>query len=96
MTTGRWALLGTALGSTGLSNPALLIFLPFVGSGYWPEHGLKRQAGGLLAASLFYRLPWAVDLEELESLLFRAYPREFWRRALPGQRTRGNRVADGV
>src|SRR6202453_4952920 len=28
MTTGRWALLGLAWGLTGLSNPALLIFLP--------------------------------------------------------------------
>ncbi len=54
-TLGRWALLGLLWGLTGLSNPALLIFLP--ACGLWVlvgTPGWKRQAGGaLLAAVLF-------------------------------------------
>ena len=61
-TTGRWALLGLLWGLTGLSNPALLIFLPVCG--LWVLAGTpdwKRQAGGvLLAATLFVAClgPW--------------------------------------
>jgi 4-amino-4-deoxy-L-arabinose transferase-like glycosyltransferase len=61
-TLGRWALLGLLWGLTGLSNPALLIFLP--ACGLWllvGTPGLKRQAGGtLLAAVLFTAClgPW--------------------------------------
>ena len=47
MNTGRWALLGLLWGLTGLSNPALLISCPFVGSGYWPDTRLEGQAGGV-------------------------------------------------
>jgi hypothetical protein len=61
-TLGRWALLGLLWGLTGLSNPALLIFLP--ACGLWVlagTPGWKRQAGGvLLAAALFTAClgPW--------------------------------------
>jgi 4-amino-4-deoxy-L-arabinose transferase-like glycosyltransferase len=62
LTTGRWALLGLLWGLTGLSNPALLIFLPvcvlwvLAGAPNW-----KRQMrGALLAAVLFAAClgPW--------------------------------------
>ena len=62
MTTRRWALLGLLWGLTGLSNPALLIFLPICG--LWVLAGApdwKREAGGvLLAAVLFIAClgPW--------------------------------------
>jgi 4-amino-4-deoxy-L-arabinose transferase-like glycosyltransferase len=54
-TLGRWALLGLLWGLTGLSNPALLIFLP--ACGLWVLAGtpnLKRQAGGVLLATLLF------------------------------------------
>ena len=62
MTTRRWALLGLLWGLTGLSNPALLIFLPIcvlwvlTGASAW-----KHQiSGALLAAVLFAAClgPW--------------------------------------
>jgi 4-amino-4-deoxy-L-arabinose transferase-like glycosyltransferase len=49
----RWALLGLLWGLTGLSNPALLIFLP--ACGLWvlaDTSGWKRQAGGILLAAV--------------------------------------------
>jgi 4-amino-4-deoxy-L-arabinose transferase-like glycosyltransferase len=61
-TLGRWALFGLLWGLTGLSNPALLIFLPVCG--LWVLAGApdwKRQgAGALLAAVLFTAClgPW--------------------------------------
>ncbi len=62
MTARRWALLGLLWGLTGLSNPALLIFLPVCG--LWVLAGAadwKREvAGVLLAAVLFIAClgPW--------------------------------------
>jgi 4-amino-4-deoxy-L-arabinose transferase-like glycosyltransferase len=60
LTPRRWALLGLLWGLTGLSNPALLIFLPVCG--LWVLAGAgRRQAGGvLLAAALFLAClgPW--------------------------------------
>jgi 4-amino-4-deoxy-L-arabinose transferase-like glycosyltransferase len=59
---GRWALLGLLWGLTGLSNPALLIFLP--ACGLWILAGLpdwKRQAGGVLLAAVLFTAclgPW--------------------------------------
>jgi 4-amino-4-deoxy-L-arabinose transferase-like glycosyltransferase len=52
-TLGRWALFGLLWGLTGLSNPALLIFLPVCG--LWVlGRAPRREAGGaLLAAALF-------------------------------------------
>jgi hypothetical protein len=61
-TLGRWALLGLLWGLTGLSNPALLIFLP--ACGLWilaGTPGWERQiSGALLAAVLFTACigPW--------------------------------------
>jgi len=63
-TLGRWALLGLLWGLTGLSNPALLIFLP--ACGLWVLAGTsdwKRQAGGLLLAALLFTAclgPWTL------------------------------------
>jgi 4-amino-4-deoxy-L-arabinose transferase-like glycosyltransferase len=62
LTAGRWAWLGLLWGLTGLSNPALLIFLPVCG--LWVLAGAadrKRQTGGvLLAVALFTAClgPW--------------------------------------
>jgi 4-amino-4-deoxy-L-arabinose transferase-like glycosyltransferase len=62
MTFRRWALLGLLWGLTGLSNPALLIFLP--PCGLWVLAGAqdwRRQTGGaLLASALFLAClgPW--------------------------------------
>jgi 4-amino-4-deoxy-L-arabinose transferase-like glycosyltransferase len=60
MTSRRWALLGLLWGLTGLSNPALLIFLPVCG--WWVLAGTgRRQAGGaLLSAAMFLTClaPW--------------------------------------
>jgi 4-amino-4-deoxy-L-arabinose transferase-like glycosyltransferase len=48
---GRWALFGLAWGLTGLSNPALLIFLP--ACGLWVLAGTpKRQAAGVILAAV--------------------------------------------
>jgi 4-amino-4-deoxy-L-arabinose transferase-like glycosyltransferase len=59
-TLGRWAQFGLLWGLTGLSNPALLIFLPVCG--LWVLGGApRREAGGaLLAAVLFAACfgPW--------------------------------------
>jgi 4-amino-4-deoxy-L-arabinose transferase-like glycosyltransferase len=61
-TLGRWALLGLLWGLTGLSNPALLIFLP--ACGLWVlagTTGRKRQAGGVLLAAVLFTAcmgPW--------------------------------------
>jgi 4-amino-4-deoxy-L-arabinose transferase-like glycosyltransferase len=61
-TLGRWALLGLLWGLTGLSNPALLIFLP--ACGLWVLTGIpgwKRQAGGVLLAAVLFTSclgPW--------------------------------------
>jgi 4-amino-4-deoxy-L-arabinose transferase-like glycosyltransferase len=59
-TLGRWALFGLLWGLTGLSNPALLIFLPVCG--VWVlGRAPRREAGGaLLAAALFAACfgPW--------------------------------------
>lgn len=59
-TLGRWALFGLLWGLTGLSNPALLIFLPVCG--LWVlGRAPRREAGGaLLAAVLFAAClgPW--------------------------------------
>jgi len=59
-TLGRWALFGVLWGLTGLSNPALLIFLP--ACGLWVLAGTPRRqvAGVLLAAVLFAAClaPW--------------------------------------
>jgi hypothetical protein len=55
MTAGRWALLGLVWGLTGLSNPALLIFLPICG--LWVLAGApdcRRQAGGVLLAAVMF------------------------------------------
>jgi 4-amino-4-deoxy-L-arabinose transferase-like glycosyltransferase len=62
MTAARWALLGLLWGLAGLSNPALLIFLPVCG--LWVLAGVpdwRRQVGGvLLSAALFTAClgPW--------------------------------------
>ncbi len=53
MTLGLWALLGLVWGAAGLSNPALLIFLP--ACGLWVLAGArdwKRQMGGALLAAV--------------------------------------------
>ena len=59
-TLGRWGLLGLLWGLTGLSNPALLIFLP--ACGLWVLAGSPRRqlSGVLLAAVLFTAClgPW--------------------------------------
>ena len=59
-TLGRWALFGVLWGLTGLSNPALLIFLP--ACGLWVLAGSPRRqlSGVLLAAVLFTAClgPW--------------------------------------
>jgi hypothetical protein len=48
---GRWTLFGLAWGLTGLSNPALLIFLP--ACGLWVLAGTpRRQAGGVILATV--------------------------------------------
>jgi hypothetical protein len=56
----RWALFGLLWGLTGLSNPALLIFLP--ACGLWTLAGIpKRQAGGVILAALLFAAclgPW--------------------------------------
>jgi hypothetical protein len=98
-TLGRWALLGLLWGLTGLSNPALFIFLP--ACGLWVlagTPGWKRQAGGvLLAAAALHCLPGTLDLEELASLPpIRAHTGQFRRRAVPGQWTRSNRPNHGA
>jgi 4-amino-4-deoxy-L-arabinose transferase-like glycosyltransferase len=50
-TLGRWALFGLLWGLTGLSNPALLIFLP--ACGLWVLAGTPRhRAGGVALAAL--------------------------------------------
>jgi 4-amino-4-deoxy-L-arabinose transferase-like glycosyltransferase len=52
-TTGRWALLGLLWGLTGLSNPALLIFMPFCF--LWVLMGAPtRQVSGMLLAALLF------------------------------------------
>jgi 4-amino-4-deoxy-L-arabinose transferase-like glycosyltransferase len=62
MTMGRWALLGLLWGLTGLSNPALLIFLPICG--LWVLAGVadwKGQTGGVLLGALLFAAclgPW--------------------------------------
>jgi 4-amino-4-deoxy-L-arabinose transferase-like glycosyltransferase len=59
-TLGRWMLFGLLWGLTGLSNPALLIFLP--ACGLWVIAGAPRRqvAGVLLAAAMFAAClgPW--------------------------------------
>jgi 4-amino-4-deoxy-L-arabinose transferase-like glycosyltransferase len=61
-TAGRWALLGIAWGLAGLSNPALLIFLPVCGLWVWlGAEDWKRQAGGALLSALLFAAclaPW--------------------------------------
>jgi 4-amino-4-deoxy-L-arabinose transferase-like glycosyltransferase len=56
----RWAMLGLLWGLTGLSNPALLIFLP--ACAIWVLAGAPRgQAGGVLVAALLFTAclgPW--------------------------------------
>ena len=56
----RWAMLGLLWGLTGLSNPALLIFLP--ACAIWVLAGVPRaQAGGVLVAALLFTAclgPW--------------------------------------
>src|SRR3984957_2352180 len=50
---GRWALFGLAWGLTGLSNPALLIFLPVCG--LWVLVGApERQARGVVLAAVLF------------------------------------------
>jgi hypothetical protein len=50
---GRWALFGVAWGLTGLSNPALLIFLPVCG--LWVLAGAQaRQASGVVLAGVLF------------------------------------------
>jgi 4-amino-4-deoxy-L-arabinose transferase-like glycosyltransferase len=54
-TLGRWGLLGLLWGLTGLSNPALLIFLP--ACGLWILAGApdrRRQSGGVLLAAVLF------------------------------------------
>jgi 4-amino-4-deoxy-L-arabinose transferase-like glycosyltransferase len=61
-TLGRWALFGLLWGATGLSNPALLIFLPICG--LWILGGASnfgRQVRGALLAALVFTTcmgPW--------------------------------------
>ena len=61
-TLGRWALFGLLWGATGLSNPALLIFLPVCG--LWILAGTPnpgRQTGGILLAAVLFTAclgPW--------------------------------------
>jgi 4-amino-4-deoxy-L-arabinose transferase-like glycosyltransferase len=61
-TLGRWALFGLLWGATGLSNPALLIFLPVCG--LWILAGtpnLGRQTGGILLSAILFTAclgPW--------------------------------------
>ena len=61
-TPGRWTLLGLLWGLAGLSNPALLIFLPVCG--WWILAGTldwKRQSPGVLLAALLFAAclgPW--------------------------------------
>ncbi len=56
----RWAMLGLLWGLTGLSNPALLIFLP--ACAIWVlAGGPREQAGGVLVAALLFTAclgPW--------------------------------------
>src|ERR1700691_616843 len=56
----RWAMLGLLWGLTGLSNPALLIFLPVCA--IWVLAGVPRgRAGGVLVAALLFTAclgPW--------------------------------------
>jgi 4-amino-4-deoxy-L-arabinose transferase-like glycosyltransferase len=50
---GRWALFGLVWGLTGLSNPALLIFLP--ACGLWVLAGAsERQASGVVLAAVLF------------------------------------------
>jgi 4-amino-4-deoxy-L-arabinose transferase-like glycosyltransferase len=59
-TLSRWALFGLLWGLTGLSNPALLIFLP--ACGLWVFAAApRRQAGGVLLAAVLFTAclgPW--------------------------------------
>ena len=97
LTSRRWALLGLLWGLTGLSNPALLIFLPVCGLWVLAGAGRRQTGGVLLAAALFLACLGPVDLEELGGLPpFHAHARKFRRRALPGQRTWLNWAVDGV
>jgi 4-amino-4-deoxy-L-arabinose transferase-like glycosyltransferase len=59
-TLGRWALLGLLWGLTGLSNPALLIFLPVCGLWALAPDWRRQTGGALLAALLFVAClgPW--------------------------------------
>ena len=95
-----WAagpLFGLLWGFTGLSNPALLIFLPACGLWAWApdwKTANRRSAAGCAA---IHRLPGAVDLEELGSLPpLRACTGQFRRRVVPGKWTGSDRPADGV
>ncbi len=60
LTPRRWALLGLLWGLTGLSNPALLIFLPVCGLWVLAGTGRRQVGGALLAAALFLAClaPW--------------------------------------
>ena len=93
----RWAMLGLLWGLTGLSNPALLIFLP--ACAIWVLAGAPRGTGWRSpgGSPALHRLPRTVDLEELGDLPpFRAGPGKFRRRALPGKWARIDRVVDGA
>jgi 4-amino-4-deoxy-L-arabinose transferase-like glycosyltransferase len=59
-TLGRWALFGLLWGLTGLSNPALLIFLPVCGLWVLGREPRREAGGALLAAVLFAAClgPW--------------------------------------
>jgi 4-amino-4-deoxy-L-arabinose transferase-like glycosyltransferase len=61
LTTRHWALLGVLWGLLGLSNPALLIFLPVCGLWLLAGGGRRQAGGALLAAALFLAClgPWA-------------------------------------
>ena len=61
----RWALFGLAWGLTGLSNPALLIFLPALGAGRGSQAAGRWSYPRRPAVRC---LPWTLDLEELASL----------------------------
>jgi 4-amino-4-deoxy-L-arabinose transferase-like glycosyltransferase len=60
-TLGRWALFGLLWGLTGLSNPALLIFLPVCGLWVLGREPRRRDAGGVLLAAVLFAAclgPW--------------------------------------
>ena len=89
-----WLLLGLLWGLTGLSNPALLIFLPVCGLWLLTKANWR---GGSLRSDRVYPLPGALGLEELGSLpSVRTRAGKLRRRTLSGEWARSDRTADGI